>query len=792
MMAKERWVSAVIVLVMALGIGANATVFTLANAVLFKSVPVEEGDRFFSIASQNLKSGGQGALVSWPELQDFRSQTKSFDGIGALEQASINVSDETTLPESYPGAYITPDLFSVVRMKPILGRDMLPEEGKPGGSRAVLLGYGTWKSRYGKDPNVIGRSMHVDGKPATIVGVMPDGFQFPSNASLWVSLTPDQRYEKRDARRLNAFARLKSNADPSEGRAEIALAGERFQKEYAATNKDISYRLITLHELMNGGPIRIVFLALLGAVAFVLLIACANVANLQISRAVARVKEVSVRVALGASRWRVIRQLLIENILLSVLAAGLGLGIAMWGVRAFDNAVADSGKPYWIQFTFEPMVFAYVAAVCLLTGILSGLAPALQLAKVDVNEALKETSRGNTGGRKRWLAQTLVVSELALATVLLAGAGLMIRSLFESMKLGSEFDAPHLMTARVALTDEKYTNAQTREQFANAIVEKVKALPGVNSVTLASQIPYQGSFSQRFELEQKPVEFASAPALDSLTVTPAYFSTLKQSLVRGRDFNESDGTAGHEAAIVNRAFALKHWPQDDPLGKRFRLFKDGAPQPWITVVGIAPDIQQNDPRSDRPDPIVYLPARSQPMRYFYLLASSQVEPASVASSIRSAVASIDPTLPVARLESLSKMLERSRWVYRVFGSLFSIFAAIALGLAAVGIFGVMAYAVGQRKAEIGLRMALGASESSIVSLILRSGLWQLAIGLTLGLAAALGVSRLVTSVLARVSPWDPITYVSVLVILGSAGLLACWLPARRAVRVDPATALRNE
>jgi predicted permease len=549
----------------------------------------------------------------------------------------------------------------------------------------------------------------------------------------------------------------------------------------------------TYNDSANGGPIRVVFLALLGAVAFVLLIACANVANLLLARSVSRAKEISIRTALGASRWAVVRQLLVESVLLGVIGGAIGLVLATWGVRMFDLATANTGKPYWIKFAMDYTVFGYLAALCVLTGILFGLAPALHISKLDVNETLKEGGRGSSAGsRVKLLSSVMVVSELALALVLLIGAGLMIRSFLKLYGLDTGINPHNLLTMRFQLPDLKYPNRESLTAFEERLLPRLAAIPGVESVALASNLPLEGSRRDAFELQgQAPVEADKRPTTSVLTITPQYLQTMGAQLLRGRAFDVADGSPAKPSAIVNKRFAAKYWPGEDPLGKKLHLTRDKE-QPWLTVVGICPDITQNDPSKVDVDPIVYIPARQDPFRFAAIVARTRATPNSLITAFRREVRGVDEDLPVFSVKTMEEVLVERRWPYRVFGSLFAIFAVIALALSTVGIYAVMAYSVNRRTQEIGVRMALGATTGNVLQLVLSLGLKQLAIGLAIGLAAAFGLTRVLSALLVRISPTDPLTFAGISLLLTAIGLLACWLPARKAARIDPLVALRYE
>jgi putative ABC transport system permease protein len=793
MLAKDTGFTAIVLITLALGIGANTTIFTLVNAVLFKGLPFERADRVVSIASMNLKKGRNRMGVSYPDFADWRAHSRKFQALAAYSTFSATLNDAGGVPERYDGARMTANSFSLIGQKPLLGRDFSPEEDSRQAAPVVILGYSIWKNRYGSDPNILGKTVRVNEVGATIIGVMPNGMRFPRNNDLWLPLVPTGNWEKRESRGLGVFGRLADSANLPQAGTEMEQIAKTLEKEYPKSNVGIGALVQSYNDSENGGPIRTVFLALLGAVVFVLLIACANVANLLLARSASRAKEISIRTALGASRWRVVRQLLIESVLLGVIGGSIGLLLSVWGVRMFDLAVANSGKPYWIVFKFDYTVFAYFAGLCVGAGILFGLAPALHISKLDVNETLKEGGRGSSAGsRIKYLSGFMVVSELALALVLLIGAGLMIRSFLKLYGLDTGVNPNNLLTMRYNLPDLKYPTPESRAAFHERLMPRLASIPGVESVALTTNLPLQGSANYPFELQgQAPVEADKRPTVSALTITSKYFQTVGAQVIRGRSFDDSDGAPGKPSVIVNKRFAAKYWPADDPLGKKIHLIRE-PDLPWLTVVGVCPDITQNDPNKVDIDPIVYVPFRQDPRGGAAIVARTRTAPNSLIPAFRKEVRGVDEDLPIFEAKTMQDFLVDRRWPFRVFGSLFAIFALIALVLSSVGIYAVMAYSVNRRTQEIGVRMALGATTGNVLRLVLSLGLKQLAIGLVIGLAAAFGLTRVLSALLMRVSPTDPLTFAGISVLLIAIGVIACWIPARRAAKIDPMVALRYE
>jgi predicted permease len=778
---------------LALGIGINATVFTLSNAVLFKNMPFDRNDRVLYLSTKNVSRGDRRSGVSYPDFRDWKRDAKSFEDLSAYNGLGVNYSDKAGLPELYNAAQMTADSFHAIGQAPVIGRDFTAEDEKPGAAAVTILGYGLWERRYGKDPSVVGRTVRLNDVATKIVGVMPMGFTFPGDRDLWIPYVPGPNSEKRESRFLLAFGRMKDGVTAKSARAEMEGIASRLEKAYPATNQGITAVVHSFGEEFNGPQIFIMFAAMLGAVGFVLLIACANVANLLLARAVSRSREISIRTALGASRWRVIRQLLIESVMLSLLGGAIAFPIAVWGARTFDSVVIPLGKPPYIDFSMDYRVFAYLLAISLGTGILFGLAPALRLSRLDVNTALKDGGRGSSaGGRGRYLSGLLVVSEMALAVVLLVGAGLMIRSFLAMYRTSIGFDASKILTMRLRLPEAKYAKNEDQFSFHNRLNTQLAALPGVEAVAIANTLPTGGSMSFPFELEGAPVDEKRRQTLAALVISPDYFRAVDVRALRGRFFTDTDGIAGPPVIIVNQRFAEKFWPGEDPVGKRLRLFQNATPDPFVTVVGLVPDILQNNSTNER-DPLIYIPYRQRPQRDIAIIARTRVPPASLGTAFRKTVQSLDEDLPIYRLLTMEDRLDQNYWPWRVFGTLFAIFATIALLLASVGLYAVIAHGVSQRTQEIGVRLALGATSRQIHSLVFRQGMTQLAIGLAIGLAGAFGLTRILRTILAgNVSPTDPSTFIAAASILAAAAVLGSWIPARRATSVDPVVALRHE
>ena len=791
---KNPGFAVVAVIALALGIGVNATVFTITNAVLFKGQPFDRNDRIVYMGSRNANRNNQQAGVSYPDFRDWRAAAKSFSGLAGIQVARLNIADADNPPEQFIGPRVTANLFQVIGQKPILGRDFTAEDERVGADPVALLGYGLWERRYGKNPSIVGKTIRVNEVATTVIGIMPRGFNFPGDAELWVTLTPTPAVEKREARGMIIAGRMRDDATIQSVRSEMSTITRNLEAAYPNTNQGITADITTFNDRFVGPDIRTLFLAMMGAVGFVLLIACANVANMLLARAAGRSREISIRVALGAGRWRIIRQLLIESVILSGIGGLFAWGIAVWGARAFDKAVIPFGKPQWIDFSMDYRVFIYLVAISIFAGVLFGLAPALRLSRLDVNSVIKDGGRGATTGRRgKYLSAVLVVVEMALAVILLAGAGLFIRSFMNIYRASLGVNTSNVMTFRLNLPDAKYKETDEKIAFHDRLKARLESVPGVDSVGIGTTMPTGGSMNFPYELEGAPRQEAKKrDTLQAVVVTPDFFKVWQVPVLQGRMIAETDNASSQPVAVVNQFFANRFWPGQDPLGKRLRIFNGNDPEPWLMVVGVIPNIVQDDVTLNKPDPVIYLPFRQKPMAGVAVMARTRVPPGTVATALRKEVQAVDSNMPVFNLWTMEERLERNYWFHRVMSALFSIFAGVALLLASVGLYAVIANSVSQRTQELGVRMAIGASARDILRLVFKQGMWQLLIGLAIGLTGAFGVTRVLQTFLVQVSPSDPVTLAFSCSVLTLAAILGCFIPARRAMRVDPVVALHYE
>jgi predicted permease len=807
LIVKDRWYSVTAVAALALGIGVNAAVFTLVDGALIRGLPFKDPSRLFMLGSPRQPAVPDvSPEVSYPDLLDWRADSRTFSGIAGFEAVNVNVSDPRAAAQQARATIVTPNTFSVLGQQPLVGRDFTDADGRQGAEPVTILGYTLWQTRYNGDPSIVGQAIKINGISTTVVGVMPRDMMFPSNSELWKPFVPAAGGDARGARLLDAFGRLSGGKTVAQAESEMNAIAVRLARAYPASNRNFPVVSIeTFNDRYMGGGAREVFLSMMGAVAFLLLIACANVANLLLSRSAQRAREIAVRIALGATRWRIMRQLLIESVLLGIFGGLIGLGLAAAAVHLFDVAVQNTGKPYWVVFTMDYRVFGFLAAVCVGTGLLFGLAPALHVSRTNVNEILKEGGRGNAGGRRvRWMSNVMVIIELASTLVLLIGAGLMVRSFLEVYHLDLGIRTDHLLTMRLILPDGKYPARSTtlggsdpRLVFYDRLLPAIAATPSVEAVALTTSVPPFASGRRGTQIEGETVRGPGeqAPLVGVVTISPAFFEAVGVQLRRGRGFTDADGTPGSDTIIVNEQLAERLFPGVDPLGRRMRFVAsaDGsAPGTWRTIIGISPNLLHAGTQNPEPMPVAYVPIRRDPVRAVSLLVRSRLDPASLVTAVRRDVQSIDQDEPVFAIETMDELLSQARWPYRVFGVVFAVFAAIALVMSALGLYAVLAYAVTQQTAEIGIRMALGARPRDVSWLIFRRALVQLGIGLPLGLLGAFALSRGLGALLVQISPTDPLTFAGISIVLVMVAMTACLIPVRRATRVDPLIALRSE
>ena len=782
---KNPGFTAVAVLTLALGIGANTAIFSLVNAIMLRPPPFREPARLMYLSERSPQLDSMS--VSYPNLVDWQKQTVAFENIAGFRGEGYNLTGGDA-PERVQGFCVSANFFATLGVAPLQGRVFGPDEDRPGALPVAVISQGLWERRFGRDPTILGRTIHLDAEAHVVIGIMPAAFQFPREVELWTPLGVlggmSSWQNRGNHPGIHAIARLKPGVTIEQARADMDTITARLAQEYPNTNAGCGATVMTLRERMVRQP-RPALLMLLGAVGFVLLIACANLANLLMARSAARAKEMAIRSALGAGRARIIRQLLCESLMLSMLGAIAGLLLAFWGVdllRQLIPAVLQES----IEIRIDAVVLVFTAVLALLTGLGFGLVPALQSSKPDLNEALKESGRGAGEGRRPdRIRRALVVSEVALAMVLLVGASLLIRSFDRAQKVSSGLDPEGVFTTFVSLPVLKYKEKRDQLAFYEKLLERVSTLPGIRSA--AGTRSLLGGSQIYYLVEGEPLpEPGRSPVCDYAVVTPDYFKVMGIRLLRGRVFTLAHDQKALRVAVIDEKFARKHGKDRDPIGKRIST---GDTNKWLTIVGVVAHVKNYGVDRDSRQEL-YIPFAQQPAAAMTLVVKA--EHASVAGAIRAVVHELDPDQPLETFRSLDQILADNIAPRRVAMLLLSVFSGLALALAVVGIYGVMAFAVSQRTREIGVRMALGARPADVLALVLGQSGRLVFAGVIVGLLAAVGLTRLMRSLVFGVSTIDPATYVFMPVVLLAVAFLASYLPARRAAKVDPMEALRYE
>ncbi|MFY9556006.1 MAG: ABC transporter permease [Blastocatellia bacterium] len=796
MLLKGPAFTAVAVIALALGIGANTAIFSVVNAVLLRALPYRDADKLAIVWEKSKKN--EQNVVNPANFMDWAEQNNVFTEMAAtFDQNAVMLGDGE--PEEVPGQFATTNLFSMLGVEPILGRTFLPDDGKPDQPRVAVLSYGLWQRRFGGDPQIIGRTLNLNRAETVVIGVMPAGFKWhikkgsltAKSAELWAPwvITNDMRVRR--GRFMTVAARIKPEVTLEQAKSEMNVIGARLEEQYNDFNAQWGVNVVPLRTQFTG-ELRPALLVLLGAVGFVLLIACANVANLLLSRAAARQREIAVRVAIGAGRGRIVRQLLTESVLLAAIGGAAGLLLALWGtdllVSLSPRELADLQ-----QVSISAPVLVFTFSISLLTGIIFGLAPAFEATGINLSESLKEGSKNVGGGnRSHRLRSGFVVAEIALALVLLVGAGLLVRSFNRLQSVDPGFNAANVLTMRMSLPRRKYDTDPKRIDFFRRAVEGIRALPGVTAVGATNFLPFAGPYAGTLiEIEGRPKLPPGQGLGSGVCVTDAtYFNAMQIPLKRGRLFTEQEATEMRHVVVINEAFARKNLPGEDPLGKRVTIYMkdDNVPTEIIGIVGDSKHMGLDG----EVEPMSYWPHPELAYPFMTLVIRTQGDAASIAPAARNVIQALDSEQPLADVRTMESLLSDSVARARFNTLLLTVFAVVALILAAVGIYGVMSYAVTQRTHEIGVRMALGAQTSHVLALVVRQGMMLAVLGVGIGLAAAFALTRVLASLLFGVSPTDLLTFSVITLLLGSIALLACYLPARRATKVDPMIALRYE
>jgi len=796
MLWKRPGFTLIAVITLSLGIGANTAIFSIIDALMLRPLPFREPDGLLQVWETDVKHGYNEMDASYPNFADWRDQNQVFEQIAIYSNGRYNLTGAAE-PERIQGAIVSPAFFPLLGVKPMLGRVFLPEEDHPNKVFSVVISERLWRRRFNSDPQIIGRSISIDLESFTVIGVVPnisDLAALPNDTEVWIPISHGIGFDNRRGHGYAVMARLKPGVTREQAQADVDRIAGSLAMRHPDSNTGHGVRLVPLQDQVVG-DFKLALLALLGAVLFVLLIASANVANMLLARAAGRQKEISIRAALGAGRFRLIRQLLAESLLLAGLGGAAGLLLAVWGVYLLV-AFGPAELPRAGEVAVDGRALGFTLAVSLLTGIIFGLAPALQTSRADLNETLKDGWRGGTGsaGHRR-MRSLLVVSEIALSLVLLVGAGLLMRSFLKLQAVAPGFNPNNMLTMRVSMEGPNYEKAESRIAFYDQLLEKIKALPGVQSAGARNYIPLvadDGYANLAFAIEGRLSDPANRPTAFYNKVSPDLFRTMEIPVSKGRPFNEHDDQKAQKVIIINETLARRHFPGEDPIGRRMTL-EDENPkeEDWATIVGVVKDTRPLA-MDGKPVPEMYVPFAQQPGRSIALMIRTTNKPESIAAAVRRNVQALDSNQLAYGLRTFEGVMSEAVAKPRFRASLLGVFAAVALILAMVGVYGVMSYAVTQRTREIGIRMALGAEPRDALKMVMKQGAKLAAAGVAIGLGGAAALTWLIEGLLFDVRAADPATFVTAPLLLAGAALLACYIPARRATKVDPIVALRCE
>jgi putative ABC transport system permease protein len=792
MMQKNPGFTLVTVMTLALGIGANTAIFSLVNGILLRPLPYPEGDRLITLRKSYPQKGLDSWGLSQADFAMFRDQNQVFEKIAAFVSTGFNLTGVGE-PERLRGANVTVDFFDVLGVDPIFGRTFTPEEDTPGKNLVCILSYGFWQRRFGGDPKALGTTLILNNVPTDVVGIMPQGFEFPElGVDMWVpvGLNP----QKRNPFNLGAIARLKQGVLPSEAFADttsILWNAARQSDVPPPEGADLKTIVTPLKQAIireAGKPL----LVLVCAVGFVLLIACANVANLMLARATSRTREMALRFVLGATPGRVLRQLLTESLLLALIGAAAGVVFASWGVGML-NRLPVEGIPRIQEVSVNGTVLAFTAAVAVLTGLLFGLAPAVRVYKLGLDAGLRQGIRGSASVSSRRMNSGLVAAQFALSVILLIGAGLMLKSFQRLLAVNPGFRPENVLTMRLSLSNRKYPDSTQTTRLYDSLLERVRSVPGVRDAGMISVLPFGGvRTSDGYIVEgQEPPLSNIYPQAQNRVVSPGFFQSFGMPLLRGRDFSEADREDSPSVAVVDETLARLYWPDGDAVGKRIKYGWNNGDDPWMTIIAVVPGVKDSS-LTQTLEPHFYLPYSQESASSMYLTVRTEGDSAYAASAITSKIKELDPDLPVYSIRPMTEIVGRTLNSNRLTNMLLTAFSFLAAALAAVGIYGVMSINVSSRTTEFGIRLALGAQPRDLLRSVLRQGLLLTTIGVAVGIAGALALTRAITTMLFEVSATDPIVYAGVALLLAAVALVACYIPARRSARVDPLVALRYE
>ncbi len=789
MLLNKPGFTLIAVVTLALGIGANSVIFSFFNGVLLRPLPFQRPEQLVLLDEVATSRGGVSLGVSWPNYLDWRAQNRVFSDLGCYQDITFTLTGGGDA-EELSGAFISDRLFESLGVAPQLGRAFTPEENQPGRNRVVILSHGLWQRRFGGDQKILGKKITLVNRAWVVVGVMPPGFKFPGAVDFWTPLAHGAGWA-RSMHGMGVIARLKPGATIEQAQSEMSLIARRLAEQYPASNEGLDVRVTGLRDRLVKDYRRGLWI-LLGAVGAVLLIACANVANLLLARAAARRREMAVRAALGAGRFRIVRQMLCESLLLGAMGGAAGMALARLGLNLLLAAL-PAELPFWMKFNVDGRVLGFTLAVSLLTSLVCGAAPAWNAARIDLIETLKDGGRGAAGGSRQRLRRLLVTAQVALALILLAGAGLLMRSFLHMRQVRLGFNPDNVLTLRVNMPGSDYRGGVS--PFYRQLVERVNALPGVEIAGGAIPLPLSGvdeNWGNVLTVEGQPaLSFGQSPRINLGIITPQYFRAMEIPLLAGRAFTNIDSPDAPPVAIADERLAREYWPNESPLGKRIRIGLPNSDDPWRVIVGVVGTVQHE--RLDAATRLMaYVPSLQKPTGFQTLVVRSNLPRESLIPAIKNVVKEMDPNLPITHIAGMREVIAESVWRPRLYAILFAVFAVVALTLAAVGVYGVMSYAVAARTNEIGIRMALGAERRHVLKLVVGQGMALALGGVCVGLAGASLLTRLMKTLLFGVSATDPLTFAGVSLLLTLVALLACYIPARRATKVDPLIALRCE
>ena len=795
MLVKHPGLAAIAIAALALGLGLTTTMWSITWGGILRGLPFEDASRILYLERARPTHGIDSYGVPLSDFAAWREQQRSFEDLAAFTEGTVNLSGPEGKPERFDGGFVTAATFRLLRVRPLRGRLFTDLDNLPGAAPVSIIGWDLWQNRFGGDPEILGKTLRANGVTRQIVGVMPKGFLFPTTAHLWLPREVNPlAMPWGEGDQLQVMGRLKPGVTMASARQEFEAICARLAKDHPKENEGVTPILKRFTEKYIGREPILMLWTMMAAVFGVLLIACSNVANLLLARAATRTKEVAVRTALGASRWRIVSQLLTESLVLSTIGALLGTGIAWAGTRMFMNAIRDTEPPFWIDIRLDGVVLAFSAGITLLAALVSGVLPALQATGTGMQDVLKDESRGASSLRIGRFSRALVVAELALSGGLLVAAGFMIQSVVQLARFDYGIPTSGVFTARVGLFEAGYPDSASRARFWNTLDERLQAIPAQRGAALMTVLPGLEGSGQDFALEGKSyLTEQDYPKTRRVAVTPGWFGTFGVQPIEGRVLGPGDIGGSLPVAVVSRGFAREHFGAASALGQRIRIGGPESTEPWLTVVGVVPDVWYDGTDNDHAmRTVVFTPIEQGDYRFLSLAVAAKGDPLAMAQAVQAAVSGIDPDQPIYFVRTLADVIKRSGWFYGVFGALFMVFGGAALFLATVGVYGVMSFSVSSRTREIGVRMALGASTRDVVRMFLRQGGVQALFGLSAGLVLAFLLAKGLGLVMFQVNTHNPLMYAGVTGALGLTSLAASWIPARRAVAVDPNVALRYD